>query len=328
MLETAFTTTFGVPIPLIQAGMNGAGPELAAAVSNAGALGTLGTIGKSPQQVVAEIERTRELTPHPFAVNVVTFDWAPFAFDIATAAIEAGAPVVTASFGDPERVARAARDAGRQTIIQVQHLEGARRALKFGPDLLIVQGNEAGGHTGTRGTLSFAAQVLDMAGDTPVAVAGGIATGRGLAAVLAMGAAAAVCGTRFKATHEYPDLDYLKEQVVASDGSNTTDDEINDTAYGMEWPQAVVGRAIRNGFQHEWEGRTQELRELVASQRPFEFVGELAAKGAAVNWAGESSGLVNRVEHAADVVASIVNEAEALLERWAAAASAAGRATR
>ncbi len=325
MLETSFTRKFGVRFPIIQAGMNAAGPELAAAVSNAGGLGTLGTIGKSPNQVASEIARTRELTPQPFAVNVVTFEWAPFAFDLATTAIEAGAPIITASFGDPERVAHAAREAGRKTIIQVQHMDGARRAIEFAPDLLIVQGNEAGGHTGTRGTLSFAAQVLDMVGDTPVAVAGGIANGRGLAAVLGMGAAAAVCGTRFKATYEYPDAEYLKQQVIASDGSNTTDDEINDTAYGMEWPQGVVGRAIRNGFQHEWEGRTQELRSLVASQPPFTFVGELAAQGAAVNWAGESSGLITRIEHAADVVTGMTKEAEELLGRWAAVSGTATR---
>ncbi len=321
MLATPFTTRFGVEHPLIQAGMNAAGPELAAAVSNAGALGTLGTIGKSPNQVAEEIARTRELTARPFAVNVVTFEWAPFASETAAAAIDAGAEILTASFGEPERVARQAREAGIKTIVQVQHLEGARRAIEFRPDLLVVQGNEAGGHTGTRGTLSFAAQVLDMAGDIPVAVAGGIATGRGLAAVLAMGASAAVCGTRFKATHEYPEAEYLKEQVIASTGSDTTDDELNDVAYGMQWPSGVVGRAIRGPFQQEWEGRTGELRELVAKQRPFEFVGELAARNASVNWAGESSGLIQRVEPAAAVVANILAEAESLLERWAGARS-------
>lgn len=323
MLSTPFTQTFGIQHPIIQAGMNLAGPELAAAVSNAGALGTIGTIGKSPRQVAEEVERTRQLTSHPFAVNIVTFEWAPFAFELATAAIQAGAPIITASFGEPTRVAAQARDAGVKAIIQVQHLEGAREAIAAQPDLLIVQGNEAGGHTGTRGTLSFAAQVLDMAGDIPVAVAGGIASGRGLAAVLAMGASAAVCGTRFKATVEYPDADYLKQQVIASDGSNTTDDEINDVAYGMRWPEGVVGRAIRNDFQHEWEGRTDELRTLVASQQPFEFVGSLAQRDASVNWAGESSGLVTAVEPAAAVVTRMVEEAESLLHRWASAAAPA-----
>lgn len=317
MLSTPFTQTFGIQHPIIQAGMNLAGPELAAAVSNAGALGTIGTIGKSPRQVAEEVERTRQLTSHPFAVNIVTFEWAPFAFELATAAIQAGAPIITASFGEPTRVAAQARDARVKVIIQVQHLEGAREAIAARPDLLIVQGNEAGGHTGMRGTLSFGAQVLDMAGDIPVAVAGGIASGRGLAAVLAMGAAAAVCGTRFKATAEYPDADYIKQQVIASDGSNTTDDEINDVAYGMRWPEGVVGRAIRNDFQHEWQGRTDELRTLVAGQQPHEFVGSLAQRNASVNWAGEASGLVDRIEPAAVVVARMVEEAEALLHRWA-----------
>ncbi len=88
-------------------------------------------------------------------------------------------------------------------MVQVQDLDGLRAAIDGEADVVIVQGNEAGGHTGRRGTLSFVAQALDLAADTPVVAAGGIAGGRGLAAALAMGCAGAVMGTRFKATHEY-----------------------------------------------------------------------------------------------------------------------------
>jgi nitronate monooxygenase len=320
-LATAFTARFGVEHPIIQAGMGEAGPELAAAVSNAGALGSLGTIGKSPGQVADQVAETRRLTDRPFAVNVVTFDWAPFWGEMVGAAVDAGASIVTLSFGDPTPAMERCKAAGVKTIIQVQNLQLARRALALKPDLLVTQGNEAGGHTGTRGTLSFAAQALDLAGETPVAVAGGIASGRGLAAVLAMGAAAAVVGTRFKATAEYPIAQYQKDQIVASDGSNTTDDELNDAAYGLPWPAGVVGRAVKNAFQAEWEGRAEELRALVASQPPFQFVGELAGKQASVNWAGESAGLVKAVQPAAEVVAEIVRDAGALLGRWAAAGS-------
>jgi nitronate monooxygenase len=264
------------------------------------------------------VKETVGLTDRPFAVNVVTFDWAPFAGDIAKAAIDAGAKILTLSFGDPTPGMDLCRKFGCKSILQAQDVERAKQALALEPDLIVAQGNEAGGHTGTRGTLGFVAQVLDMAGDTPVGAAGGIASGRGLAAVLAMGGAAAVSGTRFKATHEYPDAPYLKDQILASDGSNTTDDEVNDAAYGMHWPPGIVGRAVKNAFHEEWDGRGPELWEHVAEQPRFQFVGELAEKQASINWAGESAAMVDSVEHAADVVARMVAEAEALLGRWAA----------
>lgn len=203
MLTTSLTRMLGIEHPLIQAGMGAeCGARLAAAVSNAGALGSIGTIGAPPDHLAAELEACHAATKLPFAVNVVTFDWAPFARDLVEVALAGRAPVVTLSFGDPLPALERCRAAGVRVVVQVQDLVGARAAIAARPDALMVQGTEAGGHTGRRGTLGFAAQVLDLAADLPVVVAGGIGTGRGLAAALAMGAAGAVVGTRFKATHE------------------------------------------------------------------------------------------------------------------------------
>ena len=118
----------------------------------------------------------------------------------------------------------------REPIVQVQDVDGARAAVAAAPDAVIAQGNEAGGHTGRRGTLAFAAQVLDLAGGVPVLVAGGIGSGRGVAAALAMGAAGAVLGTRFKASEEFEGRPELKQALVASNGSDTLHDEIFDDA--------------------------------------------------------------------------------------------------
>ena len=102
MLSTPLTRLLGIDHPIIQAGMGSeAGPALAAAVSNAGGLGTLGTIGLSPRAVRAAITELRTLTPRPFAVNVITFDWAPFAAELLEAAIDERVPCITLSFGDP-----------------------------------------------------------------------------------------------------------------------------------------------------------------------------------------------------------------------------------
>lgn len=319
MLSTEFTRRFGVQHPLIQAGMAEAGPDIVLAVCGAGALGSLGTIGKTPDQVAGEIAAVRTGTSGPFAVNVVTFDWAPFASRLLDVALEAGAPVVTLSFGDPLPGLARCRAAGVQTIVQAQDSETALAAIAGGADLVIAQGNEAGGHTGRRGTLNFAAEVIEAAGETPVGVAGGIATGRAMAGVLAMGAAAAVVGTRFKATVEFPAPQSQKEEIVAAGGADTLYDTINDEAYGMVWPRGITGRVIRNSFTEKWEGRHAELQEAVAAAgQPYGFVRQLFQAGTTVNWGGESASLVKAVQPAAEVVAEIVREAEGHLRAAAA----------
>jgi len=229
---------------------------------------------------------------------------------------------VTLSFGDPLPHLERCRAADARVMVQVQDLAGARAAIAVRPDAIIVQGNEAGGHTGRRGTLAFAAQVLDLAGDVPVLVAGGIGTGRGLAAALAMGAAGAVVGTCFKASTEYAGPSELKQALVASDGGDTVYDEIFDDACGLDWPNGVTGRALRSPFTDAWLGRRAALRATVAAKPPFGFYAELNADPAtAINWAGESAGLVTSIRPAADIVRDLVDDAR----RRLAAAAGGGR---
>jgi len=331
-MQTSLTRLLGIEHPVVQAGMGSeSGARLAAAVSNAGALGSIGSIGGSPDALAAEVAACRAATSRPFAVNVVTWDWAPFARELVEVALAGGAPVVTLSFGDPLPALERCRAAGVRVLVQVQDVEGARRALDARPDALIVQGSEAGGHTGQRGTMGFAAQMLDLAGDVPVVVAGGIASGRGLAAALAMGAAGAVLGTRFKVTPEYgvlagaeaesPAARAQKQAILASDGGDTVQDPIVDDACGLDWPRGVVGRVLRNRFVADWLGRRDELRRAVADAAreggsPFAFMAALESDAElALNWAGQSSGQVRALQPAAEIVAQVVREAEELLRR-------------
>jgi nitronate monooxygenase len=309
-MRTAFTDRFGVEHPIVQAGMGEwAGAALAAAVSNAGALGTIGSIGRVPDQVVDDIRACRAATRRPFAVNVVAWPWAPWALDFVDVVLAERPPVVTLSFGDPLPHLARCRAAGVPTIVQTQDVAGARAAIDAGADAVVAQGNEAGGHTGRRGTLAFAAQVLDMAGDVPVLVAGGIGSGRGVAAALAMGAAGAVLGTRFKASEECTASAGSKDAIVASDGGDTLYDPVFDDACGLEWPKGVLSRALRNRFTTEWEGRRETLRTEVAKGAMFEFYGRLAQDPTTeINWAGESAGLVDRVKPAAEIVRELVAE--------------------
>ena len=320
MLASAFTQAFGVRHPIIQAGMaSDCGWQLASAVSNAGALGTIGSIGRTPDDLREQIRRCRAETNEPFAVNVVAFEWAPFWRELLEVAIAEHVPAVTVSFGDVLPAIQRCRDAGIKVMVQVQTMAAARAALAEGPDLVIVQGHEAGGHTGVRGTLSFAAQVLGIAGEVPVALAGGIGNGRGLAAALAMGASAAVMGTRFKASVEFGPLRSFdseqKAALVASDGDDTVHADITDIAMGMTWPTGIAGRVVRNRFTDDWLGRDEELRAAVAAiPEPFGWTGRNnQAEDTLLNWAGESAGMVDAVRPAAEIVASTVSEAETLL---------------
>lgn len=330
MITTAFTKSFGVAHPLIQAGMAGdCGWQIAAAVSNAGGLGTIGSLGRTPDKLRDEISKCRAATDRPFAINVATFAWAPFADEVLEAAISERVPAITLSFGEVIPALRRCTAAGIRTMVQVQSMAAARGVLAAGTDLLVVQGNEAGGHTGGRGTLSFAAQALAIAGSTPVAVAGGVGNGRGLAAALAMGASAVVMGTRFKATPEYgPSANLDAEQkaaIVASDGDNTVRDSIADIAIAMTWPSGIAGRVLQNRFTEEWLGRAGELRTAVAAvpERYGWTSRNNREEDTILNWAGESAGLIDAILPAAEIVGQTVSEAEALLR--AAARMVSGR---
>ena len=151
---------FTIDHPIVQAGMSSdCGAALAGAVSNAGGLGTVGTIGRSPAGLEQELSAMGRATGRPWSVNIATFDWALFAGALLDVAIAAKPAAITVSFGDVRPAIKRCQAAGIPVIAQVQSFEQARAVLAVQPDVLIVQGNEAGGHTGRRGTLGFAAQV-------------------------------------------------------------------------------------------------------------------------------------------------------------------------
>lgn len=323
MLTTPLTRALAIDHPIIQAGMaSDCGAALAAAVSNAGGLGTVGSLGRSPEELEQELAAAGRGTSRPWSANVATFDWAPFAGTLVDVAIAARPPVVTLSFGDTLPALEKCRAAGLKALVQVQDFASARAVLAAGPSGIIVQGNEAGGHTGQRGTLSFAAQVLEIAGEVPVIVAGGIGDGRGLAAALAMGASGVVMGTRFKATPEFggprtAHLDAQRAAIVANDGDHTIGAVTADVALGMRWPEGVISRILANRFTEEWHGREEELRTQVRGQgAPFAWTSAHNDRPEnMLNWAGESSGLIHELLPAAVVVERTAAEAEALLRR-------------
>src|SRR5712691_10171645 len=190
MLKTRFTEMFDLDYPIMSAPMAlHSGGTLAAAVSKAGGLGSFGGIhpAKGPDWLRDEIRYIRSQTEKPFGVGYINA-FLPMFQQHFEAALEEKTPVIALSFGSSQPWLDQAKAAGAKVMCQVQTMEHAREALAGGADVLIAQGNEAGGHTGAMNLLPFLVRVVDAFPDIPVLAAGGIADGRALAATLAAGA--------------------------------------------------------------------------------------------------------------------------------------------
>src|SRR5262245_36651193 len=173
--------------------------DLAAAVCEAGGLGSLGTAARPLGDLREQWARLRSLTDRPFAINHTA---RPLDEEAFAATLAFGPAAVSFHLAVPEDLVARAHDAGSLWIQQVMDVRQAEQAVRAGADVIVAQGGEAGGHAGTVSTLVLVPQVVDVAGEIPVVAAGGIADGRGLAAALALGAAGVGIGTRFLATPE------------------------------------------------------------------------------------------------------------------------------
>ena len=203
-LRTALGERLGVAVPLVQAPVgSAAGPELAAAVSDAGGLGMLALTWSGPGQAGDRICEVRRRTRRPFGVNLVL----DFPVDDTLAVcLEEAVPVVSTFWGDPASVSRRIRDAGALHMHTVGSVAEAVYSVGCGVDVIVAQGWEAGGHVrGTTTTMVLVPAVVDAVGSVPVMAAGGISDGRGVAAALALGAQGVWLGTRFLATTGGPD---------------------------------------------------------------------------------------------------------------------------
>src|SRR5579862_3984846 len=258
MITTRFTERFGVQRPIVSAPMAlVTGATVAAAVSAGGGLGTFGGTDprRGPEWLRDEAETVRSATDKPFGVGFITH-FLPMTEPLFDAALDARVPVVALSFAPVEPWLSRARDAGAKVVCQVQTMALARDALDAGADAIAVQGHEAGGHTGVLGLLPFLARVLDVSGDTPVLAAGGVASARALAAVLAAGADGAWIGSAFLATTEATAVPAAyKDLIVCSDGEDTVFTSLFDRVGGYPWPEPIAVRMRRTPHTDEWQGR-------------------------------------------------------------------------
>ncbi|HTJ28429.1 MAG TPA: nitronate monooxygenase [Candidatus Limnocylindria bacterium] len=312
MLCTRFTELLGLRVPIVNAPMTpAAGGMLARAVSEAGGLGFIGVDRNADDQTLRrEVALARQDDERRrFGIGLMTWvvDTRP---DVLTMVIAQRPALVALSFGDPTPHVPALHDAGILVASQVQDRESALRAADAGVDVIVAQGTEAGGHTGTVGTLPLLQIVLELV-DRPVLAAGGIASARGLAAVIAAGADGAWIGTPFLLAHESLTEEWVKQRVEASREGDTILTSLFDRAQGIPWPRQFPGRALRNAFTDRWEGHEDEL--------PAEAIAEYDTARAnrdprlAHVYAGQSVGLAERRLPAAGLVRMIANGAEALL---------------
>ena len=307
-LSTWLTRELGIELPILGAPMGGrAGGRLAGAVSKAGGLGLLGAARyATPEWIVGECATAREIGG---AVGIGLMTWSLYDDDcLLDAALEQRPTVLSLSFGDPAPFVERAHAAGVPVVSQINTVDDLRVVEAAGVDFVAAQGGEAGGHTGKIGTLPLLQEVLE-ATSLPVVAAGGIATGRGLAAVLAAGAAGAWIGTALLASPETTGADYAREQLVRARSEDTVYTSVFDQARSQPWPTRWGGRALTNEFTERFHGRETAVDTLAAAyDRDDPAVG--------VVYAGQVAGMVNAQRPAEEIVREIAADADALLERY------------
>jgi nitronate monooxygenase len=314
-VRTPVCDMLGIDQPVVLAPMV-AVPRLAAAVSNAGALGML-TLTWS-DDVGAVVRETAALTGRPFCGNLVLTEDRHARLE---AALEAGLRIVSFFLGDPGGYVSQVHDAGGVVLATVGTAEEARRAVAAGVDVIVAQGWEAGGHVwGTIATLPLIPAVADAVAPVPVIAAGGIGDGRGVAAVLALGAQAAWVGTRFLLAEEMPvHPDYRARLIAAAE----TDPQRYPNLYSVGWPDSPH-RALRNSTADAWEaaGRPPLAQrpgygdviahfasgEAIVRYEPAPpMIGTTGNIEATSMWAGQSVALARTSQPAADIVAELTS---------------------
>jgi NAD(P)H-dependent flavin oxidoreductase YrpB (nitropropane dioxygenase family) len=317
MIHTRICELLGIKHPIVLGGMGSAtSAKLVAAVSNAGAFGTLGTSGMSAAQITAAAKAIREATDRPFGINHLLFRIAEDAF---AATLQTRPDVVAFAWSRQDQDLRAyfsrVHDAGSKVMYMAGEVPEARRAAEAGADYIVAQGTEGGGHVGWMATMTIVPMIVRAVAPLPVLAAGGIADGRGFAAALALGADAVLVGTRFLAAVESPIHPNLKQAIVDSDGHDTVLTEIADIARGHVWPGAMA-RAKRNAFIERWSGREWALRQCQSEAGKACI--EAARAGDADNAPllfGQDAGLIDSVKPVAEIIAGMVSEADEIIRR-------------
>ena len=330
-MHTRICDMLGITHPIVQAGMGFiARAELAAAVSEAGGLGMIGAASLSPEELRREIREVRQKTDLPFGVDILFATAARPAADVVTGELLRGVrehvdvvfeervPVLASGLGDPGPVIQEAQDLGITVMALVGNTKNARRVAASGVDIVVAQGYDGGGHTGRVGTLALVPAVLDAV-DVPVMAAGGIGDGRGVAAVLAMGAEGAWMGTRFVASVEAHGHTNYKQRIVEIDDEGT----IRTRCFSGK-----PCRMIQNATTAAWEAPELQT-QIQRFPKQFRVISDWLGEDPYVTGrfdgkvetgalaAGQSAAVIDEVLPVSAIMQAIVSEADSALARLA-----------
>jgi len=316
-MRTRLTEMLGIEHPVMLAGMGGVSyAPLAAAVSEAGGLGCLGASTMRDDEMVEQIAAVAASTDKPFAVDLLTA--APQDMTAKVRQIsQGGGSVFVAGLGVPGEVIDLCHELDILVASMCGKVAHAVRAVDAGCDLVVAQGTEAGGHTGQIATMALVPQVVDAVGaNVPVVAAGGIFDGRGLAAALALGAVGVWVGTRFIATPEAQAVPGYKDRILSS----AEDGTVVTRAY-----TGKTCRVLRTAYARDFEEAggvpepfpMQVLRSM--DDGANHLGGDASTQGVDPDRefmpAGQAIGAIDSLVPAADIVASMVAEAEQVLSR-------------
>lgn len=316
-LHTRLTDLLEIEHPIIQGGMAWtATADLAAAVSNAGGLGVIGA-GHMPTDVLRdEIRRAKSLTDRPFGVNLMLM--APHIDELVDLVLQERVSVVTTGAGNPGKYMTGFKECGIKVLPIAPSVALAKRLESIGADAIIGEGMEAGGHIGELTTMVLTPQLVDAV-DIPVVAAGGIADGRGVVAAFALGAEGVQVGTRFMCADEctiHPDV---KDRILKARDRDTV-----VTGYSTGHPVRVIKNKLTRAIEElDRANRPEELERLGTGKLALAMREGDLEMGSVM--AGQASAMVCAIEPAADIVRSLVEEAEAIMRGLASATGCEAR---
>ena len=303
MFHTAVCDLLNIKYPLLQGAMQGGGgPELVAAVSEAGGLGVLPTFGGTEEKLREDIEAVRRRTDKPFGVNITAMGRG-FTESRASIIIEKDVPVCTTGRADPgQKAVRMLKDAGIKVVSVIPTVELAKRMEDEGADAIVASGTEAGGHVGTIATMPLVPMVVDAV-NVPVIATGGIGDARGFLAAFSLGALGVQIGTRFMATTESDLNAWGLDQLLTMQETNTIVSRAmtGSTVRCVATPELIAYEEARlSGASKE---ELAELRKAVVRGRNTD-------KGDKRQSAmGQVGGMVNDVRPVGEFIEGMITEA-------------------
>ena len=310
-LMNRLTRSLNIRHPIVSAPMAfAAGGALAAAVSRAGGLGLIGGGYGDPSWLEDQFDAAND---QRVGVGFITWSLRKSP-SLLTEVLKRRPAAVMLSFGDPRPFVDEIRQAGAKLICQCQDMDHVADAVDVGADIVVAQGEEAGGHGALRGTMTFVPEAADfLAKHSPSAMllaAGGLADGRGLAAAMMLGADGILVGTRLWASKEALVNEGHHGALIETNGDGTLRTRVADIARQIPWPQGFTARIRRNAFTERWHGREELLEQNVAVEGPRyrQAFMEGDPDNTAV-WFGEAAGLIGSIEPAAAIIERMVADA-------------------